>query len=103
MAANNAENSNRTTGVPFKKGESGNPGGRPKVPEEVKEMLRAAAPQAVQLLVDTLNNDKVKTDLRIKCAETLLDRAYGKATQPIEGNMDNKVKIVMGGASKYAD
>ena len=87
----------------FTKGNPGNPGGRPKVPEEVKEMLRAAAPQAVQLLVDTLNNDKVKTDLRIKCAETILDRAYGKATQPIEGSMDNKVEIVMGGAEKYAD
>ena len=32
-----------------------------------------------------------------------MDRVYGKAVQPIEGNMDNKVEIVMGGAAKYAD
>lgn len=101
MAAKRTENSKRAG--QFEKGKSGNPGGRPKVSADVKEMLKAAAPQAAALLIETVNDPEVKIDLRIKCAETLMDRVYGKAVQPIEGNMDNRVEIVLGGATKYAD
>ena len=73
------------------------------MPDEVKSALKAATPKAVELLTKTIEDPKVKMELRIRCAETVLDRVYGKATQPIEGSMDNKVEIVMGGASKYAD
>lgn len=86
----------------FKKGYSGNPGGMKAMPQEVKEMLKAAAPEAVKLLTDTMHDPKAKIDLRVKCAETVLDRVYGKATQPIEGGLDNKIEIVLGGAAKYA-
>lgn len=48
-------------------------------------MLKAAAPKAAAFLIETFNNPEVKIDLRIKCAETVMDRVYGKATQPIEG------------------
>jgi hypothetical protein len=102
MAANSKKTA-RGPGKPFEKGKSGNPNGRPKVDKDVKEMLKAAAPQAAALLIETVNNPEIKMDLRIRCAETLMDRVYGKAVQPIEGNMDNKVEIVMGGAAKYAD
>lgn len=86
----------------FVKGMSGNPKGMKPMPQEVKEMLKAAAPEAVKLLTDTMHDPKAKIDLRVKCAETVLDRVYGKATQPIEGNLDNKIEIVLGGAAKYA-
>jgi hypothetical protein len=39
----------------------------------------------------------------MQAAEVVMDRVYGKATQPIEGSMDNHIEIVMGGAAKYAD
>lgn len=102
-----ADNSGATTkrrgpGKPFKKGQSGNPGGRPKVSQDVKDMLKAAAPEAAQLLIDTINNPTAKAELRIECAKVVMDRVYGKATQPIEGSMDNKIEIVLGGAAKYA-
>ena len=87
----------------FVKGQSGNPSGKKPMDADVKEMLKAAAPKAAALLIETVNDPEVKIDLRIKCAETVMDRVYGKAVQPIEGNMDNKVEIVLGGASKYAD
>ena len=103
MAANSKGTVKRGKGRPFEKGQSGNPSGRPKVDKDVKEMLKAAAPKAAALLIETVNDPEVKIDLRIKCAETVMDRVYGKAVQPIEGNMDNKVEIVLGGAAKYAD
>ena len=95
--------SNRDENGKFVKGHTGNPTGRKKVPEDVRKMLSSSAPDAVKLLVDTVNNENARLDLRIKCAETVLERVYGKAVQPIEGNMENKIEIVMGGAERYAD
>ena len=103
MAANNAENSNKTVGTPFEKGKSGNPGGRPKMDDETKTILKAAAPDAARLMVEMMNDPKIQPKLRMQAAEVVMDRVYGKATQPIEGNMDNHIEIVMGGAEKYAD
>lgn len=103
-----AGNSGRTAkkgkprGLPFAPGESGNPSGRPKVPTEVKEILKAAAPGAAKLLVEMVADEAQKPELRIKCAETVLDRVYGKAVQPIDGEMDSVVRFVLeGDAEKY--
>lgn len=93
----------RGKGRPFEKGQSGNPGGRKKMPEEVKEILRAAAPKAAELLVQMLDDPATPAKLRLQAAETVLDRVYGKASQPIEGNIDNKIEIIMGGLERYAD
>ena len=68
----------------FVKGVSGNPGGRPATPDDVKEMLKAATLPAVQLLIGTMINDSVKPELRVRCAEILIDRVMGKAVQPLE-------------------
>ena len=86
----------------FKKGQSGNPGGRPKVPEEIKEAFKAAAPEALDLLLKLMRDEKEKSEIRVRCAETVLDRGYGKATQFVEGNLDNKVEIVMKGFEDLA-
>ena len=88
---------------PWKKGQSGNPSGRAKIPEDAKAMLKAATPAAVKLLVDTLNNENERTETRVKCAETVLDRVYGKANQPIDlGGAVLQLKIVLGGAEELA-
>ena len=88
---------------PAKKGECRNPNGRPKIPEDARAMLKAATPAAVKLLVDTLNNSNEKTETRVKCAETVLDRVYGKANQPIDfGGELPKIEIVLGEAKELA-
>jgi len=38
-------------GKPFKKGQSGNPGGRPKIVGEVKELARTHTAEAIETLV----------------------------------------------------
>ena len=111
MAANSsgsAKPRNRGKGRPFEKGKSGNPTGRPKESEETKqakrdalEMLRAAAPDAVALLLQVMQDESAKLDLRVKCAESVAYRVFGKAAQPIEGNLGAEIKIVMEGLEEY--
>lgn len=88
---------------PAKKGEVRNPSGRPKIDPDAKAMLKAATPAAVKLLVDTLNDEAEKTETRVRCAETVLDRVYGKANQPIDlGGEVPKIEIVLGKAAELA-
>lgn len=103
MAENSKGTAKRGKGRPFEKGQSGNPSGRPKMDDKTKAILKAAAPDAARLLVEMMNNPVTGEKTRLQAAQTILDRVYGKAVQPIEGGMDNKVEIVLGGASKYAD
>lgn len=102
MAANSKKTA-RGPGKPFEKGKSGNPNGRPKMDDETKSILKAAAPDAARLMVKMMNDPNIQPKLRMQAAEVVMDRVYGKATQPIEGSMDNHIEIVMGGAAKYAD
>lgn len=70
-------------------------GGRRAMSDEVKEMLLAAAPDAVRLLIETMNNASVQPKIRVRCAEIVLDRVYGKAPQPIEAEMNGGIEIVL--------
>lgn len=63
-------------------------GGRPKVPEELREAIRASCPDAVRYLVEVMSNPKEKTAYRIDAAKTLLDRGYGKPTQMQDVQLD---------------
>lgn len=87
----------------FKKGMSGNPGGRPKVPEQVREMLKAATPRAAALLIACIDDENMPIKDRMDAAKTVLDRVYGKPTQPIDGNVNGAVTVVLEGlADDYA-
>ena len=68
---------------PIKPGEVRNPGGRPKVPEEVKAALQAATPAAVATLVEIMTSGKSE-DTRVKAANIILERVYGKATAQVD-------------------
>jgi len=75
-----------TIGRPFKKGQSGNPGGRPKEIAEVKELAREHMPAAIEALVSIMNNPKASDAPRGSAAAALLDRGYGKPQQHITGD-----------------
>jgi Tannase and feruloyl esterase len=61
----------------FRKGESGNPGGRPKVLGEVQELARQHAPSAIAELARLALKAKNET-ARIAAMRELLDRGYGR-------------------------
>lgn len=60
-------------------------------------MLKAATPDAAKLLIDTMSNQEVDLKLRIDCAEKVIERVYGKPTQPIDGNVDGTLVIELAG------
>jgi hypothetical protein len=67
----------------FRKGESGNPGGRPKVLGEVQELARLHAPSIVVELARLALKAKSET-ARIAAIRELLDRGYGRSRQAME-------------------
>ena len=71
--------------MPFEKGQSGNPGGRPKVVAEVKELAREHTGEAIKTLVSIMTNPKSAPAARVSAANALLDRGYGKPPQHITG------------------
>lgn len=82
------EAAKKQRGRPFVKGQSGNPAGRAKkTPElrEVEEMARQAAPLAVERLKHWARSNDPGASVRACTA--LLDRAFGRPAQPIEGEM----------------
>lgn len=81
-------NKSKTKGR-WKKGESGNPNGRPKIPEDVKEAFKNATPKAIETLQTILDNPEARDGDKIRAAEIILDRAWGKPTQSME--LDGKV------------
>src|SRR6185369_2991219 len=99
-------------GRPFPKGISGNPGGRPKVLGDVQELARQKSPEALTTLANIMHNEKAPPAARVAAANALLDRGYGKPTQPISQTLakidpssisdEDLAAIAMNGASVNA-
>jgi len=72
----------------WKKGQSANPGGRKPVPDDIKLAFREASPGALKTLIEISTDAEAAPAARVSAAATILDRAYGKPTQPISGDAD---------------
>lgn len=69
----------------FQPGQSGNPGGRPKASARVRDAAREHTEAALQVLVDIAVSGTSEA-ARVSAATAILDRGYGKPTQPIDGD-----------------
>lgn len=69
----------------FQPGQSGNPGGRPKASAKVRDLARAHTETALQVLVEIATAGESEA-ARVAAANAILDRGYGKPTQPIDGD-----------------
>ena len=76
VSANKGETKRKAPPHAFKKGQSGNPRGRPKANPEVKEILKAASPDAARKLVELLGSRTEK--IALAAATEILDRTMGR-------------------------
>lgn len=75
----------------FKAGQSGNPGGRPRVAMEVRELARSYSVEAVNRLAYWMRSDDPRAS--VPASNAILDRAWGKPTQPIGGDDENPINV----------
>lgn len=82
----------------FKKGQSGNPKGRPKLPDLKEAIAKILAEEkdghtALESILAALRAKASKGDVR--AAQELLDRGFGKAKQIIDTNVTQTKPIVI--------
>jgi len=73
--------------TPWKKGQSGNPNGRPKLPDIREALAKVLADEVngattLERMLKALRTKAISGDVR--AAEALLDRAFGKAAQTVD-------------------
>jgi hypothetical protein len=75
----------------FKPGQSGNPAGRKKLPEDIKALAKAFAPEAFGIIIEIARDPDHAQ--RFQAAKEACDRAWGKATQAIDMQGDLRVEV----------
>jgi len=76
----------------FKPGVSGNPGGRRRTPDAIREALAAATPRAVARLVALVDDDDPRVALR--AAEAVLEKTLAPAPLPAPIPEGDRVALV---------
>ena len=89
--------------MPFAKGESGNPGGRPSMDPELRKSVQGWAKESLEYLNEVRSDPNAKPDHRIKAAEVLIDRGFGKAVQAIDANVTESKPLTYDPAHSEAD
>ena len=75
----------------FRKGQSGNPKGRPAQLAGVRDAARAYTTEMLDILVTVARNQNAPDSARVAAAQGVLDRGWGKPTQPTENNTNLNV------------
>ncbi|UEM06359.1 hypothetical protein JL101_013290 [Skermanella rosea] len=77
------------------KGVSGNPGGRPKLEVNIRNLAQQNSMEALETLVEVMRTGKPGE--RLIAANAILDRAYGRPTQSVEmsGSRETLVDLLV--------
>ena len=70
----------------FQKGQSGNPGGRPKELLEVIRLARQETEASLRTLAQIRDSEEAPAPARVQASTALLDRGWGKPAQPVDGD-----------------
>jgi hypothetical protein len=58
------------------------------VTADIKSLAQTYGPEAVDTLAEIMKDDRAPHAARVAAARELIDRGFGKATQPISGDPD---------------
>lgn len=70
----------------FKKGQSGNPGGRIKMPGSVRDMAQALTEECIETWREIMRSTKAPAQARVAAAAAIMDRGWGKPETKAEIN-----------------
>ena len=66
-----------------------NPGGRPKLPAEIRDLAQLASPRAIEKVIELMGNEDPRVALA--AAQVILDRGYGKPVQSVDARVEQSV------------
>ena len=92
--------------VPWPKGVSGNPTGRPKTPKGLIEACRAATPKALHVLHEIIDrwlagDSSVNATDAMKAADALMNRGYGTAPKVVHLTASEAEPEALAGSLNY--
>lgn len=77
---------------PWKKGESGNPGGRPKGVQDLQALARTFTEDAINALGEIVRNKKAPQSARVSASAVLLERGWGKPLAEMNLNVRRSIQ-----------
>lgn len=66
-----------------------------KAPTEIRSLARAHTEQAINVLVGIMGQTEAPPAARVSAANSLLDRGWGKPTQPIGNDEDGPLQLTV--------
>jgi hypothetical protein len=74
-----------------------------KTPTQIKSLARSHTETAVNVLAGIMNNQQENGPARVAAANSLLDRGWGKPSQPIAGDDDAPLRTIVEVSWKSSD